>query len=268
MENLYIHIGIQRTGSTFLQQEIFPKISDVNLINLHRHQGLKFKYLPRNHLQKILRNIELYEKKRIEKELIPYIKSKKINLITNENIWWQLHENIKKREERIKKIKTVFPDAKIIFGIRRKEDLVISFYKKYVVRGGIFTFREFKKNILNYDMLNYEPYINLLLKLFGEKNVHIYKFEIMKTDIHRHVKNICDFMNVESPNFDNVVRNVGYSHWQLKLSLLLNNLYKTKANPKGFIPLEYKWHPHRMIFQSSFFPKKFRGKKVRFDRLP
>jgi len=145
--------------------------------------------------------------------------------------------------------------------------LLLSWYKKYVVNGGTLSFQDFKQETINIDNFDYGPYIKYLLELFGKENVYVYKFEEMKRDIYSFVDGICNFMGVVRPNFKNKKWNVGYSLWQLKTALMLNNFFKTSLNPNGIFPLEYKWHLHRMIFQSPLFPKKLRGKKVTVNDL-
>ena len=106
-----------------------------------------------------------------------------------------------------------------------------------------------------------------LYELFGKDRVHVYDFASLKKDSYSFVKNICEFIGAETPSFTNTPRNIGYSLWQLKVSRMANNLFKTELNPDGLIPLRYMWHPHRIIFQSRFFPKILRGKGVRMEDL-
>ena len=89
----------------------------------------------------------------------------------------------------------------------------------------------------------------------------------MKKDIHSHVQKICDFIGVNVPDFANKRVNAGYSLWQLKVSLVLNSFFKTWLNSKGMIPIPYQLLPHRIIFLSSHFPKKFRGRKISIGDL-
>lgn len=265
--NIILHIGMQRTGTTFLQNSIFPNIQEVNLANFYRHDGIKFDMLGREDVQSILTNIEKYEYNTVYKKIYRHFQDDKINLISNENIYCEMWTKKDKRVEKIEKTKEFFPNAKIIFGIRDKRDLLLSWYKKYVVNGGTLSFQDFKQVTVNIDKFDYGSYTKYLLELFGKENVYIYRFEEMKRDIYSFVNGICNFMGVDSPNFKNKKWNVGYSLWQLKTSLILNHFFKTSLNPEGVIPLEYKWHPHRIIFQSPFFPRKLRGKKITINDL-
>ena len=265
--SIILHIGIQRTGSTFLQQEIFPKIKEVNFVNFRRHKGIKFEVLGDKEVQNIVINFENCEYKDVYEKIYSRFKEDKVNLISNENIWWHQRKKEEAKLVILQKIQHFFPDVKIIFGIRDKTGLLLSWYKKYVMDGGVLSFTKFQEEVVTKENLDYDSYINNLIKMFGKNNVYVYQFGDMKKDINKHVKDICDFMGVETPEFENKKRNIGYSLWQLKVSLLLNNLFRTKANSKGIIPLHRKWHPHRILFQSPLFPEILRGKKITRENL-
>jgi hypothetical protein len=254
--SVFLHIGIQRTGSTFLQEEIFEKLHDVNYFGFHNEQIIK-----------ILTNIENINLIEARKIIYEHLYQDKINLISEENIYGSMWGKDDNRIEKIDKIKNLFPQAKIIIGIRDKTDLLVSWYKKYIICGGVLRFPAFLEKIMPIEKLNYDPYIDYLIKLFGKENVYIYNFEYLKDDVHGFVDDLCDFIEVDSPDFKNIKKNIGYSFWQLKLSRILNHFFKTPFNSKGIFPLHYLRHPHRKIFQNCIYSKKFRGKEVTMNDL-
>ena len=58
--NIILHIGIPRTGTTFLQDSVFPNINDVNIVNFYGYNGIIHDVLARREIQKILINIESF----------------------------------------------------------------------------------------------------------------------------------------------------------------------------------------------------------------
>lgn len=250
-----------RTGTTFLQQDIFPHLENVNLVNFRHHGGILFKMMSIKKINTLFENIENLTEEIVQKKLKPYMIKDKINLISDENIYDNIWIIDDKRWQRINKLKNCFSDAKIIFGIREKKSLLSSIYRKYVMDGGILSFDEFKQSF-NIRKLDYEEYIDYLFKLFGRENVYIYKFEQMKNDIDSFVEGICSFLNVKPPKFENIRRNIGYSKNQVKIALLLNRFFKTEHNPRGIVYWPYEWMPHRLAF--TFFNdivRQKRGKK-------
>jgi hypothetical protein len=117
------------------------------------------------------------------------------------------------------------------------------------------------------EKLDYEPYVNYLIRLFGEENVYVYNFEYLKDETREFVDDLCSFIGVDSPEFKNIKRNRGYSLWQLKFSRIFNHFFKTPLNPKGIFPLHYLRHPHRRIFQNWISSKKLRGKEITIKDL-
>ena len=255
---IYLHIGMQRTGTTFLQRNVFPNIRNINIVDFDRYGTDSVR---NTELFSILCNIENYSYETVRRKVYRRFKADKINLISNENIYGRILTHDDKRFEKLHKIQQYFPEAKIIFGIRNKKDLALSWYNKYVQEGGVASLQDFLTKISN--RINYEPYIKYLFRLFGKRNVYIYEFGNMKKDIHCYVKGICDFMGVKMPTFRNEKLNISYSMWQLKVALIVNQFFKTSLNPNGIIPLKFPWHlPHRIIFKSPLFRDKIRGQEM------
>ncbi|MBN1389966.1 MAG: sulfotransferase [Candidatus Thermoplasmatota archaeon] len=253
MNDTVLHIGIQRTGTTFLQNLIFPHLKNVNLISKH-HMELLY----------LLRSPEL--KVEDKKKVLKYFKDDQINLISDENIWWHyvvpwFIEDIENRRiEHIDKIHELFPDAKIIFGTRDIDSLIVSLYNYYILYGGYLKFEPWQKEYHQYTRanINYDSYIEHLFKIYGKENVYIYQFGDMKKDVNQFVKGICDFIGTETPTFSNKRINSGHSLWQLKVSRIMNRFFRSEYNPKGFLPM--KINPQTIVFRSLKFPKKLRGR--------
>ena len=248
---------MQRTGTTFLQYNVFPFIKEVNLVDFNRKDGgVDGDYEIKN----FLINIEDYDKSFFGDKVYSHFREDKINLISEENIYCEMFSKEDKRLLKIKKIKEFFPDAKIIFSVRKPERLMVSWYVKYVMKGGVLCFRDYLEKIENVDKFNYEFYIDLLYGLFGESNVYTYALEDLKRDPENIIKDICDFIGVDVPSFSLEKRNVSYSLGQLKISLILNRLFKTPLNKNGLISVHEGHIPHRYIFNRNFFQQLNRRK--------
>lgn len=203
---VYLHIGAQRTGTTFLQRCVF------NNINFYKH------------------NIFFY---------------------TNENTWANIWDKDDNRLERLKILHHCIPDAKIIFGCRKKESLKKSLYRKYVTQGGTRQFKDFDE-VINTHKLDLKKYVNRLLDIFDD--VLVYHHEDLVAAHERVVREICDFMSVPVPEYRMKKLNVGYGRYMLPLARNLNKLFKNDFNPQGFIPCHYYRLPHRFLYQEVFSP--------------
>ena len=194
-KSLYIHIGTYKTGTTFLQEIIFPKLKNVN-------------YIFRFHLEdKINRN--------------------KITLISDEFLSGCPFPEHSEEERRIiaNNLKKLFLDAKIILATREKSSWLQSLYSSYVKDGkGMNDYKYFLTHIdMNYT--NFEPYVKYLKQLFTD--VYVYRFEDFKENPKKIVAEICGFMGVDIPTFQNKRRNVSFSKKHFELIHLCDKIFKS-----------------------------------------
>ena len=109
MNRITIHIGLHKTGTTFLQQSLLNNIPEVSVITgSHSHRHL----------------IDV----NLEKHLI----------ISDEGISGRLWGNsyLEDFYSNIKKIKKIYGNPRIIFGIRNQESFIPSVYKQYLNEKG------------------------------------------------------------------------------------------------------------------------------------
>jgi len=199
--HIFLHLGLVKTGSTFLQKEIFPKL-DVNYY--HKPDLLTENFIG----HKIL----------ISKEEWCHTK-----YIAN-------HPELLDFDfialERLSKI---FPNAKIILGMR-KEGFEKSLYSRFLLEGSTLSFDEFKKR-LNKRFLNQNRYVTECKKMFSD--VFIYTLDDLKKNPQTVADRICNFMNVPKIIINgNRKYNTSLKPMQQKSLRMLNNL-KFKKIP-GF----------------------------------
>ena len=88
MKILY-HLGYPRTGSTYLQTNIFPKHKDINLIgpkNYKNWNDVKISQEELNNISNQFFDIELNDKQKIlsEKKYLKFFDQSKLNVISSE----------------------------------------------------------------------------------------------------------------------------------------------------------------------------------------
>lgn len=184
--NIIIHVGLPKTGTTFFQYEIFPKIMKRDGIRIISNESLSCN-----------------------------------SMIS----WVNGHNNIiLDRYELIEGIHRFYPDAKIIFGVRDKKTWVRSCYSSYIKGGGQKEFSNWFDIVFDKELLDFDVYLCHLKKLFD--NVYIYRFEDFIADKNKIVREICSFIGVEEVVFKDKRYNVGLNERQIRLGMFLNRFKK------------------------------------------
>ncbi len=107
---VFFHVGLAKTGTTYLQHTFFPILKDIKYIQRTKYRDFKY--------AKIIRTTD-YDR----------------YLISNE------FDRQFYRE--ISNIASVFPDAKIIIVLRRHDKWIASQYRRRIKNGYAFSFKEF-----------------------------------------------------------------------------------------------------------------------------
>jgi len=200
---IVIHVGLHKTGTTFLQRRVFPKM-DVNFIE---------------HPKKFLLDL----------------KQDKINVISEEELSGRPHYIYEKnmRYKFADSLYSMFPNAKIIVGFRKTDSWLNSLWKQYVWRGGTKSKEEFV-SLFKGDYLNFEMYREYLEKRFPA--VHVYQFEELLKKPDETIKAMADFIGVPMPEYQMAKDNVSWSNDRIAVLRKLNYLVWTNEHP-GVIPL-------------------------------
>lgn len=251
--DIYIHVGPHKSATTFLQNIIFPQIEEINYIN-------KPKFDIKNPKLDFLKFDIEFDKK---------------NLISNESFSGRQQfggegSKFEKTLQITDELYKTFPKAKIIVGYREKENWLSSLYSQYLKGGGILDYNDWYKKIFDKKFLEFDNYINYLKRLFD--SVYIYKFSLLKKNPKEFTKGICNFMNVETPEFENKIINSKLNEKQLKLVKFLNCLWMPRKegilnstdirNYRGFLPRERYFNP---ILVTKLLTEK--NKKYKFFKL-
>lgn len=152
LNRIVIHVGLSKTGTTYLQKTLFPELPQVEVVEgWHSHRKLMKSSLKNN------------------------------IIISDEEIsgWLWQGSGFQDFYPNIKKIKSIYRDPKIIFGIRNHLGFIISVYKQYLHEKGHhdfdYLFNLENNGLIKHDDLLLMPRINFLKDNF--EDVFIYSQE-------------------------------------------------------------------------------------------
>jgi len=202
---IFIELSPHKTGTTFRQMILYPKM-DVHYSNNRILDTILF---------------EDFDKP------IKY-------LISNENFtgWSYLpeHDAVKERRNTVSNLKKLFPNAKIIICKREKNSWINSLYKQYIWAGGKKKFDQWY-NSIDEAVFDIEKYISHIKKHFDD--VLVLDFSLMKKDIFAFSKEICNYIGIELPIFENKKLNTSLSNKKMNLLRISNHVWKTHENHYG-----------------------------------
>lgn len=232
-KNVTFHIGLGKTGSTYLQHEFFPKLKGVE-------------YIPSRKYHKIF---EILEHK-------------------PDGNYFVSREFDQQLESECTKIAEHYPDANIIMVLRPPASWIASQYRRFAKNGIHATFQEFfdiendagrwkQKELL------FSRNIEILERLFNKKPLVLFH-EDLKKDPHTFMKKMADFAGATYDEADISLDPVHKSHSEKRLKMMRK--YGHKFVPEGrkysdnyvIHKLQWRWKQikvHSLMALSALFPE-------------
>lgn len=199
-DNIVLHIGLHKTGTTFLQTNVFPKIEGIDA--------------PR----KIPSLINTPENK--------------TTLISHEPLSGDPFGGkwIEEFKYNVKGLSKLFPKSKCIIGFRRHDRLIKSLYKQYLKEGNIggakHIFEIGKSGIIKNDDIKFKKRIKIIKKTFSE--VFVYTQEWLSENLKSFLSRLCKFVEVRGisvEDIDQTRKNVGVkTRRQINILKVLNKV--------------------------------------------
>lgn len=176
-----VHVGYPKTGTTFLQWNIFPQLKSWNFIDYHQSHATFMDLVYLDRLD--------YEEKLVRKRLLRVLKANTNNIASYEALTGAPFTfKGANRSEIPLRLKSLGFD-KVIITIRNQTDILDSLYRQYVVQGGVMKFNDFLNldlrwdpyiRAFNLDYLKYDRLVQCYHEVFGKDNVLVLSQEWMK----------------------------------------------------------------------------------------
>ncbi len=202
-KEIYFHVGLAKTGSTFLQKNFFPYLKNIKYVSTHDY----------------INSIDIINKTNYKSYLIS-------------------REFDKQFEREIKKFISYFPDTKIIVVFRRHDQWIASQYKRAVKNGWYLDFKNYyninNKGIWKNSDLTYMNKLKIIKKYSKSKPL-ILKFEELKKDPFNYLNKISNYTDSKYLKTEISLKNVhkSYSEKQLIFLKKFCKIFK-KTPPKYY----------------------------------
>ncbi len=200
MHDPLIHIGYQRTGSTWLQKFLFPR-SVGRFWPIEERKG--------NFIERLVRANALYFDAGAVRyhydDLIREVMPGYVPLVSNERFCGSTLSGGYDTREIADRLKAVFPDARVLIGVREQTDMIRSSYNNYLIQGGSASLSEFleppitsyRMPVFSYDRFNYDATAGYYRQLFGENRVLVLPHETLRRDPAGYVSRLLSFCDLE-----------------------------------------------------------------------
>ncbi|HKL37264.1 MAG TPA: hypothetical protein VJ876_00115 [Bacteroidales bacterium] len=234
---LYCHVGLGKTASTYLQYRFFPKLKGVCYIQRTRY----------NRFDKIIE-------------------------ATDHKKYFVSREFDRQYEQEVKKIADRYPHAYIIIVLRRNDSWIASQYRRYVKNGGTQPFHRFldldnDEGLWKQKDVYFHPKLEMVRQLFEHKPLVLF-YDELKKDPRAFFDRIADFMGA-TYDPDRIVINPShksYSEKQLKIlqkvaRVLFPREWKGSRNKTvHYIRFRSRWLLlHLFLYAARLMPKSWAG---------
>ena len=256
MQNVLIHIGYHKTGSTWLQQELFTtanktfeplSTTDKGHTTLAGH----FIYTESGHLLNSFDNNEEVIRKHLQQIVAQKENSlpDKYFVLSQERLSGNPNSSGFDASIIAGRLKNIFPKAKILIMIREQRSFLLSNYFQYLAMGGTHRIMKYLNTI--YDgkrpgfspgHLNYHHLIADYHNKFGKENVLILPYELFNRDKHlffEYLEGLIDQkIDFDPKTFDKRLNTVKSHFVESKFRFL--NLFAHSSSLNNYSPLRSK----------------------------
>jgi hypothetical protein len=239
MTSIYLHVGMPKTATTFLQARWFPYL-----------KGLRYQdQAVRDLVDRIIyTNPVFLDLVSVRHELVERLANLDRDrlLISQERLFGNMLRNYEDNVYLTGCLKTVFPNAKVIVVIRRQDELVESIYKQSLqsyysqslngflnYRNGAFEDSCDQLGLPNVDVkqIDLYRYVRNYVEQFGRENVCVLPYELLRENRKLFLDRLSAILGVEPVYPSNEYReNRSYSWLACRLALVLNRFVRVEGD--------------------------------------
>ncbi len=286
---LFIHVGLPKAASSFLQQRLFPELE---------RQG-KLHFLNVQRIYEVVSRIVYqdsftYNADAVRSMLQPHLKPG-VNVITVEWFSGVIGYKSFNTQETARRLSVTFPEACILVILRNQVDFAYAAYKQYMHQGGsmrladFFNYRDgkvhngfdfvnfrFDDHRIYWNSLAYSHLLDSYSEFAKQGKLKIFLFEAFSANPRSFTEQLLKELNVDADltSFDFSPINSGYGKYQILIARVLNRLVYSTYNQIGIKPIPWIGKNRslqsvhiRKVLQSGLSFKIFGNKSIKNPKI-
>jgi hypothetical protein len=256
---IWVHAGFVKTATSTLQQAVFSRHDEINYLGLPA---------PSPDLHRVIHALAkadstAFDLDRARRTVAPHLRPappRRLTLVSYEN--FVLYESTDKGVV-AQRLHDVFPDCRILFTIRRQQDVIRSWYlqklTKYIAGLNYLSFDEWltikmaepHKSILS--DLDFNSVISYYESLFGPEKVKVFCYEQLVDDRPAYARAMADCLNIDGVQFADLLSDANHNPTRTQRRIDLGRIatnYVPRAVARqgaGLISEKIKGRYHRFL---------------------
>ena len=248
-----VHIGFHKTGSTWLQQELFTPDSDCffplapdRSVDQRKYLGKRF---VRDDDRYLLSSFDMNTaaiRQAVEAVLESNDPGDRVPVISYERLSGNPHAGSFDARVIAERIRAAFPDARIFIVVREQKDAIVSTYFQYLKIGGIDSITDYLTRSYDGRRPGFSPaafrYIHLVeyyCELFSPQRVLVLPYELLRDSAAEFLRRLGDFSGTDLAAY---AGKAGVSHNVRKQDFLVPrfpflNLFRRRSSVNSYSPL-------------------------------
>jgi hypothetical protein len=210
-EPVLVHVGLQKTATSLLQESYFPVEGNgywIPPVPSHiRHPIKQIGHWLIADTEGRLMNEADFDPVQLRKVLSAFAPpSTLVPVVSNERLAGHPLSAGFDRTLLARRIKLVFPRARILVGIRAQNSIIMSSYMQYLKYGGWHTPEMFlrpssdaRQPVLGLDFWDYDRLASVYEEIFGAENFLLLPQELLRSDAQAFFRLLADFAAVAAP---------------------------------------------------------------------
>lgn len=247
MKQILLHIGYHKTGTTWLQKEIFDK-EQLGLSPLLDSRNKNNAILSKSITPFLYGAHDLdFRASQMRDHIENYCTSQtgKMPVISDERLSGNPHGGGRDSAAIAERLREVFPQAKILITIREQISVILSCYHQYLKRGGCRSLKEYltprqapEGDFFTQSHFHYHRLVELYQNYFKPENVLVAPFESYKSEKNFFIQQLGDFVGYSGsmPDIENSAHNKTPSYIGASYTRLLGPLI-ARDPLNGYSPL-------------------------------